>query len=201
MATPQPKAKRTKHSPDSLAIPKPGMHLYVPGATSKDEDQLPTHIGPPTATSAETHTQTGAQVLVGPAKSELSEGGDAVGETQPDTSAAPQVVQQPVPATGTGSNATTLAQTVASAVLAIPGVRRLYRPRFLPLPMSQGEDGGDYVHLDASRSRCQIRLGIQAHYPVRQILTEVAAAARSQLAADGWAEPFVEATAVVCEEP
>ena len=249
MATQKPKKKEPKQSVDTSNVPKPGMHLYVPGATCEDEDQLPTHIAPPAAVSAESPAQSVGKERVETASTAIDEdgqradrdtrGGDE-GESakpakpaepvkpaapkapespakpakpakpaEPDKPAATKAPAEPGKAVAPVEDAKpaqsalggdALAATVATAVLAVAGVRRLYRPRFIPIPLGKGEDGGDYVHLDASRSRCRIRLGIRAQAPVRQILTDVAAAARTKLESNGWDQPFVEVTAVVCEE-
>lgn len=264
MATQKPKKKEPKQSVDTSNVPKPGMHLYVPGATCEDEDQLPTHIAPPAAVSAESPAQSVGKERVETASTAIDEdgqradrdtrGGDEgesakpakpaepvkpaapkapetpakpakpaepVKSAAPETPAKPAKPAKPVKPAATKAPAEpgkavapvedakpaqcalggdALAATVATAVLAVAGVRRLYRPRFIPIPLGKGEDGGNYVHLDASRSRCRIRLGIRAQAPVRQILTDVAAAARTKLESNGWDQPFVEVTAVVCEE-
>ena len=249
MATQKPKKKEPKQSVDTSNVPKPGMHLYVPGATCEDEDQLPTHIAPPAAVSAESPAQSVGKERVETAPTAIDEDGQRAdrdtregdeGESakpakpakpvkpaapkapespakpakpakpaEPDKPAATKAPAEPGKAVAPVEDAKpaqsalggdALAATVATAVLAVAGVRRLYRPRFIPIPLGKGEDGGDYVHLDASRSRCRIRLGIRAQAPVRQILTDVAAAARTKLESNGWDQPFVEVTAVVCEE-
>ena len=270
MATQKPKKKEPKQSVNTSNVPKPGMHLYVPGATCEDEDQLPTHIAPPAAVSAESPAQPVGKERVETAPTAIDEDGQRAdrdtregdeGESakptkpaqpvkpvkpaapeapakpaksakpvkpaatkapespakpakpakpaEPDKPAAPKAPAEPGKAVAPVEDAKpaqcaldgdALAATVATAVLAVAGVRRLYRPRFIPIPLGKGEDGGNYVHLDASRSRCRIRLGIRAQAPVRQILTDVAAAARTKLESNGWDHPFVEVTAVVCEE-
>ncbi len=243
MATQKPKKKEPKQSVDTSNVPKPGMHLYVPGATCEDEDQLPTHIAPPAAVSAQSPAQPVGKERVETAPTAIDEDGQRAdrdtregdeGESAkpakpakpvkpaaPETPAKPAKPAKPVKPAATKAPAEpgkavapvedakpaqcalggdALAATVATAVLAVAGVRRLYRPRFIPIPLGKGEDGGNYVHLDASRSRCRIRLGIRAQAPVRQILTDVAAAARTKLESNGWDQPFVEVTAVVCEE-
>ncbi len=243
MATQKPKKKEPKQSVDTSNVPKPGMHLYVPGATCEDEDQLPTHIAPPAAVSAESPAQSVGKERVETAPTAIDEDGQradrdtregdegesakpakpakpvkpAAPETpakpakpaKPVKPAAPKAPAEPGKAVAPVEDAKpaqcalggdALAATVATAVMAVAGVRRLYRPRFIPIPLGKGEDGGNYVHLDASRSRCRIRLGIRAQAPVRQILTDVAAAARTKLESNGWDQPFVEVTAVVCEE-
>lgn len=267
MATQKPKKKEPKQSVDTSNVPKPGMHLYVPGATCEDEDQLPTHIAPPAAVSAESPAQPVGKERVETAPTAIDEDGQRAdrdtregdeGESAkppkpakpvkpvkpvaPETPAKPAKPAKPVkpaaskapespakpakpaePVKPAASKAPAepgkavapvedakpaqsalggdaLAATVATAVLAVAGVRRLYRPRFIPIPLGKREDGGNYVHLDASRSRCRIRIGIRAQAPVRQILTDVAAAARTKLESNGWGQPFVEVTAVVCEE-
>lgn len=223
MAAQQPNSKQPKQSADAERIPKPGMHLYVAGATSADENQLPTQIAPPTATTAnreanssqhpsdtdQVETETGAASALGTEESrptgsqagndreedEVASGSDSGGVA----GAEGKIAQ--LRDTDASQEQQGLANKVASAVLALAPVRRLYRPRFIPVSLSRADAEGDYVHLDSARSRCRLRLGISPNAPVLDILTQVADTARQILRAGGWQDPFVEVTAVACEEP
>ncbi|MDO5722072.1 MAG: hypothetical protein Q4P06_05975 [Actinomycetaceae bacterium] len=180
-------------------IPKPGMHLYLPGATPQDENELPTHIAPDEATSSGEVGERGPEEHEPKPPAPSEDAGKKAAATEASETGQPQgevELSQANPAATVAPVPEGLAQEVADAVLAVEGVVKLYQASALANLFGQEKEEGDYIKLDAKRAECKIRLAINPDRLVKEVLQEVSQRSRACLQQAGWQDPAVEITAV-----